>query len=193
MDDIAGWVAPIATIIAAMMTAANLGPRITGWGFVVFTAGSVAWSVVGFASGQRNLIAANLFLTLVNLVGVWRWLGREARLEDGARAAERDSGSAPTPELVEIGSIEGRPILDEKGNKVAEAAGAMAEAASGRIAYILIRRGGLAGVGDSFHALGWDMLTPRDKAFRTCLSDEEVAALPEVDPASWPASAAAAS
>jgi hypothetical protein len=29
----AGWVAPAATMIAAMMTAANLGARVIGWGF----------------------------------------------------------------------------------------------------------------------------------------------------------------
>ena len=52
MEDIAGWVAPIATMIAAMMTAANLGPRVTGWGFVVFTVGSIAWSTVAIATDQ---------------------------------------------------------------------------------------------------------------------------------------------
>lgn len=35
--DLAGWAAPAATMIAAMMTAFNFGARITGWGFVAFT------------------------------------------------------------------------------------------------------------------------------------------------------------
>ncbi len=43
MESIATWLAPIATTIAALMTASNLGTRITGWGFVVFTVGSLAW------------------------------------------------------------------------------------------------------------------------------------------------------
>ncbi|MEK7456583.1 MAG: hypothetical protein AABZ76_16905 [Pseudomonadota bacterium] len=47
MEDLAGWIAPAATMIAAMMTAANLGARVTGWGFGVFTLGSIAWSIVG--------------------------------------------------------------------------------------------------------------------------------------------------
>ncbi|WP_366499360.1 hypothetical protein [Sphingopyxis sp.] len=59
-----------------MMTASNLGARITGWGFAVFTIGSICWSLVGFWSGQTHLVATNVFLTLVNLVGIWRWLGR---------------------------------------------------------------------------------------------------------------------
>src|SRR6188768_57692 len=70
MNDIASWVAPAATMIAAIMTAANLGARVTGWGFVVFSVGSVAWTLVGLGSGQTNLVATNIFLTLVNLVGI---------------------------------------------------------------------------------------------------------------------------
>ena len=42
MESIATWVAPIATTIAALMTASNLGSRITGYGFIVFTIGSLA-------------------------------------------------------------------------------------------------------------------------------------------------------
>ena len=37
MHNFLTWVAPIATIIAALMTASNLGSRITGAGFIVFT------------------------------------------------------------------------------------------------------------------------------------------------------------
>jgi len=65
LDDTAGLIAPSATMIAAMMTAANLGARVTGWGFAVFTIGSICWSFVGFLSGQMNLLATNGFLTLV--------------------------------------------------------------------------------------------------------------------------------
>ncbi len=84
MAEIAGWIAPAATMIAAMMTAANLGARVTGWGFVVFSFGSVAWTTVGLTSGQTNLVLSNAFLTIVNLVGIWRWLGRQASLTKAA-------------------------------------------------------------------------------------------------------------
>lgn len=39
VEAVAAWVAPVATMIAAVMTAANLGARVTGWGFVVFVIG----------------------------------------------------------------------------------------------------------------------------------------------------------
>ena len=70
MEEVAGWVAPVATMLAAMITAANLGARITGSGFVVFLVGSIAWVAVAATSGQANLLWSNLFLTLVNVVGI---------------------------------------------------------------------------------------------------------------------------
>ena len=51
---IAGWIAPAATTIAAIMTAANLGSRVTGWGFAVFSVGALAWIAVGASTGQQN-------------------------------------------------------------------------------------------------------------------------------------------
>jgi len=57
-------------MIAAMMTAANLGARVTGWGFVVFTVGSLCWTAIALSSGQTNLLASNAFLTVVNPVGI---------------------------------------------------------------------------------------------------------------------------
>jgi hypothetical protein len=82
MLELAGWVAPAATMIAAIMTAANLGSRVTGWGFAVFCVGAVSWIIVGAGTGQQNLLLSNAFLLLVDVVGVWRWLGRKARYDD---------------------------------------------------------------------------------------------------------------
>ena len=91
METAANWIAPIATTIAAVMVAANLGTRITGWGFVVFGVGSVAWIVIGALTDQPNLLWQNVFLLVVNVVGVWRWLGIRARYEAGAGAATETS------------------------------------------------------------------------------------------------------
>ena len=99
MSDIAAWAAPAATMLAAMMTAANLGARLTGAGFVVFTAGSLLWLYIGISNGQTGLLVTNGFLTLVNLVGVWRWLGRQWKYEDGAQSAIDISQKRPGPIL----------------------------------------------------------------------------------------------
>ena len=62
MISLIAWIATIATMIGAMMTASNLGARVTGWGFVVFSVSSVGWTTLGYATGQTALIATNGFL-----------------------------------------------------------------------------------------------------------------------------------
>lgn len=91
MEAVANWVAPIATTIAAIIVAANLGTKITGWGFIFFCVGSVGWMIVGAVTGQANLLWQNALLFVVNLIGVWRWLGIRARYEKGAGAATATS------------------------------------------------------------------------------------------------------
>ena len=89
MEQIANWVAPVATTIAAIMVAANLGARLTGRGFIALSIGSIGWMVIGAATGQANLIWQNAVLLLVNVLGVWRWLGLRARYDKGAAAATK--------------------------------------------------------------------------------------------------------
>ncbi len=89
MEQVANWIAPIATTIAAVMVAANLGARLTGFGFIAFSIGSVAWIVIGVATGQNSLIWQNIILLLINALGIWRWLGLRARYDKGAAAATR--------------------------------------------------------------------------------------------------------
>ena len=89
MEQIANWVAPVATTLAAIMVAANLGARITGVGFIVFSIGAVGWMVIGALTGQANLVWQNGVLLAINLLGVWRWLGLRARYDKGAAAATR--------------------------------------------------------------------------------------------------------
>jgi len=91
MEQAANWIAPIATTIAAIMVAANLGTRLTGYGFIVFSVGSVAWAAVGLATGQMNLVWQNAILLVINLIGVWRWLGLRRRYEKGAQVATEQS------------------------------------------------------------------------------------------------------
>jgi sporulation protein YlmC with PRC-barrel domain len=145
IEDAAGLIAPVATMIAAMMTAANLGARVTGWGFVVFTAGSVCWSLVALATGQTNLLATNIFLTLVNLVGIWRWLGRQRAYEDGAEAAMRKSSRPEVPTLFSATGLSSMPVSDVRGEAVGRSVEAMIECGSGQISYIIIASGGIAG------------------------------------------------
>lgn len=130
MTELAEWIAPIATMIAAMMTAANVGARITGWGFVVFTLGSICWAIVGASSGQGSLIATNVFLTLVNTIGVWRWLRREAKYQDGAQAAAAASAHADAPALFPASSLSGLPVSDRTGGGIGRCVEALVRCAA---------------------------------------------------------------
>ncbi len=91
METVFNWAAPIATTIAAVMVAANAGARITGYGFIVFCVGSIAWMGVGWLTGQANLLVQNGILLAINILGIWRWLGIRARCEKGAEIATEET------------------------------------------------------------------------------------------------------
>ncbi|WP_253200968.1 PRC-barrel domain containing protein [Sphingomonas quercus] len=189
MEQIAGWVAPIATMLAAMMTAANLGARITGWGFVVFTVGSIAWSVVAIVTGQANLLWTNGFLTFVNLVGIWRWLGRQARYDDGGEAAAARSAAARTPSLFPIGALAGARLVGRDGAPIATVIEGMMRCSDASLAYLVVSEGGVAGVGERLHALPLDELSLAEGTIACRLTAQELEARPVLDTEAWPASA----
>ncbi|WP_439544590.1 PRC-barrel domain containing protein [Sandarakinorhabdus sp.] len=176
LPDIAGWVAPAATMVAAMMTAANLGARLTGWGFVVFTFGSIGWVIVGLQGEQMGLVVANGVLTLVNLVGIWRWLGREARYQAVGEAVE----AGPAAVLPTSG-IFGREIIDAHGHAAGKAVEAIVDCNSASIRQIIIRSGGVGGVGERMVALEIGQLALDNKVIRTLLTAAEIAALPAME------------
>ncbi|WP_327197030.1 PRC-barrel domain-containing protein [Sphingopyxis sp. Root1497] len=187
MEEAAGLIAPAATMIAAMMTAANLGARVTGSGFVVFTLGSLAWSVVGFTSGQTNLLATNLFLTLVNLVGIWRWLGRQRGYEDGARRAAKRSRIAASPSLFAASALGGLPVSDIRGEVVGQAVDAMIECESGCLSYVVVASGGLGGIDETLRAVPATMLDCHADGLVLLMSAAEYEMRETLDGAAWPA------
>ena len=192
MLELAGWIAPAATMIAAIMTAANLGSRVTGWGFAVFCVGAVAWIIVGAATGQQNLLLSNAFLLLVDVIGVWRWLGRKARYDAGASVATAHSAAAAAPTLFALTKIEGMPVRGADGDVIATAVEAMAACDGGGISYVVVREGGVGGVGERLHALGWREVVMHEDGMATKLDRDMLARRAELPAGAWPATAAAA-
>ena len=192
MLDAAGWIAPAATMIAAIMTAANLGSRVTGWGFAVFTIGAIAWIIVAAATGQQNLLWSNGFLLLVDLIGVWRWLGRRARYDEAAQQAVTRSAGLADPTLFALAGLEGMPVHNGSGETIATLVDAMASSDEGRIVYLVAREGGVGGVGERLHALGWQEVQVQDGAMVTLLSPALLERRPALAVGQWPATAAAA-
>lgn len=189
MLELAGWIAPAATMIAAMMTAANLGTRVTGWGFVLFSVGAVAWVIVALGSGQQNLLLSNAFLLVIDLVGIWRWLGRQARYEAGAEAAVDASVAKPAPDLFALGTLAGRAVHAPDGTIMGHVIEAMAQCDNGAIGYLVVGQGGVGGVGERLYALGWDEIAPAGDRFDSRLSLDALAHRPQLDPKHWPGTA----
>jgi hypothetical protein len=186
MEDVSSWLAPIATAIAACMTAANLGARVTGWGFVVFTVGSVAWTTYGATTGQTNLVWQNLFLTAVNLIGIWRWLGRQARLDEGANSAAEKSEAQAGPTLFPVSTLSAAVLEDRDGRKIGSAVDAMVRCSDGGIDYLVVGKGGVGGVGETLYALPWPDVRLEPGRVVAKLSEGELASLREVEPTDWP-------
>jgi hypothetical protein len=186
LADLAGWIAPIATMIAAMMTAANLGARVTGWGFVVFTVGSIAWSIVGVASGQTNLVATNAFLTLVNGVGIWRWLGRQRAYEDGGASAKEASRRSASPTLFTATGLGGMPVVDSAGEAVGRSVEALMSCAAGEIAYVVVASGGLGGIDETLRAVARQDVSFGCDRLALAISAETFARLTPLAPGDWP-------
>lgn len=82
MEELLRWVGMGAAVIAAVIVSARSSPKLTGIGFIVFLVSSCSWVIVGPIAGEPALLIQNGVLTIVNLVGIWRWLlrpnGRES-------------------------------------------------------------------------------------------------------------------
>ncbi|CAH0355577.1 hypothetical protein SPH9361_03632 [Sphingobium sp. CECT 9361] len=189
MESIAGWIAPIATMAAAMMTAANLGARVTGWGFVVFALGSVCWVVVGINTGQTNLLATNGFLLFVNMVGIWRWLGKQRAYEDGGRSATIASRRSSVPTLFTATGIAGMMTQDAQGESLGKAVEALIECVSGRISYVVIASEH-HGLREDLRAIPLDRITLGPDRIRVGMDKCEFHAWPVLASDAWPAAAA---
>lgn len=186
MEQIASYAAPVATTIAALIVASNLGARITGFGFIVFTIGSVAWSILGLATDQPNLLWQNIILTALNLFGVWRWLGRQARIEEGGAAAAEDSRKAPSETLFPASLLTKSEVVAADG-VVGRCVDAMAGCSSGRIAYLVVAQGGVAGVGETLRRLPWTGCSVEDGRVKAPLPQSSFCALETLEPDHWPA------
>ena len=187
MEQIASYVAPVATTLAALIVASNLGARITGFGFIVFTFGSISWSILGVATGQPNLLWQNVVLTGLNLFGVWRWLGWQARIEDGAETAAKDSRAEPGETLFPVSLLMKAQVVSNDGHKIGRCVDAMASCSSGRLTYLVVAEGGVVGVGQALRRLSWDGCSVDEELVEAPIPLAQFCTLETLEPAHWPA------
>lgn len=74
MESLLEWSATLTGIFAAITVSLNLGARITGIGFIVFTVSSVCWVAVALLSSETPLAIQNGVLFVINCVGIYRYL-----------------------------------------------------------------------------------------------------------------------
>ena len=187
MADTISWIATVATVIAASMTAANLGSRITGYGFCVFLLGSLCWMANGLMTGQAALTWTNVVLTVLNIFGIWRWLGRQARIEEGASAAAQASEQTPDETLFPVSLLGAAPIEDGSGNRLGTCVDAMAGCSTGKLRYVVASEGGVAGMGEVLRRLPWEKARIDGDKLVSQLSGRGFQDLEVIERDQWPA------
>jgi hypothetical protein len=187
MEQIANYVAPVATTIAALIVASNLGARITGFGFIIFTVGSIAWVVLGFATGQPNLLWQNVILTALNLFGIWRWLGWQARVEQGAATAAENSEEEAGENLFPVSMLTKGEVLSRRGEVIGQSVDAMAGCSTGRLVYLMVAEGGVAGVGETLRRLPWTGCSVDEEQVKAPITTSDFCSLDPIEPDHWPA------
>jgi sporulation protein YlmC with PRC-barrel domain len=186
MADTISWAATAATILAALMTASNLGSRVTGYGFVVFTFGALCWIAVGALTNQPALMWTNIVLTVVDIFGVWRWLGRQARVEEGARSASEASEHTPGESLFPATLLSSGDVVGCHGGDIAKCVDAMIGCRSGSIRYLVVSQGGIGTIGETFHRLDWDTVQVVGDAVEVHMDEMDISVLPELKKDEWP-------
>ena len=185
MDQILNWVATVATIGGALLTASNLGARITGYGFGIFLIGSLAWIATALLTGQAALLWTNAVLTVLNLFGMWRWLGRQARIEEGASAGAEASQRAAGESLFPVSLLLRAPVDDGRGNVLGGCVDAMAGCESGKLRYVVASQGGVGGVGETLRRIPWSRA--RMDSERLIVDVHDLERLQEIVKDEWPA------
>jgi hypothetical protein len=80
MSEILEWYATVSGIVAALMIAADVNRKVTGWGFVLFCTMNVAWIWFGTIDDTAGLTTQNVALFAINVLGIYRYLIRKQPL-----------------------------------------------------------------------------------------------------------------
>ena len=178
-------------MIAALMTAANLGARFTGWGFAMFALGSVVWITSDFTGGRPNpsLVVMHCVLLVVNLFGVWRWLGRQTRYEDSGEHASERSRWAHVPTLFSAGALIGATVKGSEGKSLGTVVDAMLTCNDKRMGYVVISEGGVGGAGETLRAVPPEHLQFEKDDIECVLSEAQWRRLPPIEDDRWPEAA----
>jgi hypothetical protein len=136
-------------------------------------------------TGQTALVWTNVVLTVLNIFGIWRWLGRQTRIEEGASVAAETSKRAVGESLFPVSLLLRAPVNDDSGNPLGGCVDAMAGCESGQLRYVVASHGGVSGVGETLRRIPWSMARVDSKTLVVDVHDLE--RLQEIVKDEWPA------
>jgi hypothetical protein len=142
------------TIIAALMTASNLGSRITGYGFVVFTVGSLAWLALGSPPASRRCCGPTSSSPRSTCSASGAGSGGRRRSRRAARrrrSKRRTPGENPVPRL----AADQAPSWSGQGAPSSALRRRDGSAAAAGARYLVVAEGGVAGVGETLRRVDW--------------------------------------
>jgi hypothetical protein len=87
------WSATGTGIAAAIIVSLNLGARVTGWGFVIFTVSSVCWILTAVIQEEMALTVQNAVLFVINVIGIYRYLINKGKGDKPGQAAGSAGGT----------------------------------------------------------------------------------------------------
>lgn len=182
IETVAPYFGPFAILVGALLTAANKGARITGYGFIALTIGAAIFTILGIAKGDWFAISVNAALTVVNGVGIRRWLGQVAVAEEAA--AEANAASAESSDVETIAPVSGligRTVRTADGEKYGEVVDLMLGTQRRKVSYVVIHPAGEAA--SAFVGLAPDQLRfEAEEAVMLCPHDR----CQKLDADSWP-------
>lgn len=103
----------------------------------------------------------------------------------------KSKATGPGPEIMAASTLDGNDVVNLAGDKLGDIKEIMLDVPNGRIAYAVLSRGGLLGVGDKLFAIPWGALTldSNRKCFVLDISEESLKDSDGFDKDNWPSMA----
>jgi len=116
--------------------------------------------------------------------GVRTWGG--AKIIGGGMVTH--SGTGPGPEVMAADTIESDSVYNHQDEKLGTIKHVMIDVLHGRVAYAVVSRGGVLGMGDKLFAIPWSalILDTEKERFLLDVSESQMEAAPGFDKNHWP-------
>ena len=79
------------------------------------------------------------------------------------------------------------PVVSRTGKEIGHCVDAMAGCSSGRLSYVVVSEGGVAGVGETLRRLPWSGCSADEERVTAGITAADFAKLDQVEPDRWPA------